>query len=68
MRMTLDITITPDGRVKADVVGGQGETCITEILAGLEALLGLATVTKLKPEYEWDEQAVRMLQQQEVRA
>lgn len=63
-KMTIDITIAADGQVTADVVGGHGPTCITELLAGLENLLGAADVTRLKPEHAWDDDAVQMLQQQ----
>lgn len=66
MKMTLEILITANGQVKAEVVDGVGPACITEVLGPLEALLGKATETHHKPEYEWDEEVVQMLQQQEV--
>lgn len=68
MKMTIDIFIGRDGKVTADVVGGHGPVCITEILAGLEELLGEASSTDLKPEYEWDPEVIQMLQRQEVQA
>lgn len=66
MQMTIEIIITPGGQVRAEVVDGIGPKC-TEALAGLEALLGEASETHLKPEYEWDEEALRLIGQQEVR-
>lgn len=68
MKMTIDILIAADGQVKAEVVDGKGPACITEVLEPLEALLGQATETHLKPEYEWDEEVVQMLRQQEARS
>ena len=68
MKMTIDIFISAEGKVTADVVGGHGPVCITEILAGLEELLGEADVTKIKPEYQWDDEVVQMLLRQEVGA
>lgn len=68
MKMKLHILITADGQIKAEVVDGAGPACITEVLEPLEALLGPASETHLKPEYEWDEEVVQMLQQQEAQA
>lgn len=66
MKMSINIVITADGQVKADVVDGRGPACITEVLAGLEQLLGEADTTRLKPEHQWDTEVVQMLRQQEV--
>lgn len=66
-QMNIDIVIEPNGQVHADVVDGVGPKCITEVLAGLEELLGEASVTHLKPSYEWDEEVLDLIRQQEVR-
>lgn len=66
--MKIDILIRPDGTVVADVINGQGHACITKLLAPLEELLGKASTTRLKPEYEWDEEVVQMLQRQKVQS
>jgi hypothetical protein len=68
MKMTLNIVIGPDGQVKADVQGGRGPVCITEILGPLEGLLGEADRTDIKPEFAIDEEAQRIIQQQGVRS
>lgn len=39
------------GDFSADVLGHEGPGCLDEILAGLEELVGDATVTRTKPEY-----------------
>lgn len=68
MKMTIDILITPDGQIKADVVDGhQGKACITKLLAGLQELLGEPGTTKLKPEYQLDMEVINILRQQEVK-
>jgi len=59
MKVTIDIKIHPNGQIEADVIGGQGHTCISDILAGLEALVGEASTTRLKPEYEWEPDIVQ---------
>ncbi len=49
--MEIIIKIGEGGKVTAEVLGGHGPVCISEVLAGLEALLGGASNTELKPEY-----------------
>ena len=39
------------GDFSADVLGHEGPGCLDQILAELEGLIGPATVTKKKPEY-----------------
>jgi len=68
MKMAVQIIITKDGQVSADVIGGRGDLCITHILAGLEELLGPADNTKLKPEYQFDTEVTAILRSQEVKA
>lgn len=68
MKMTVDIFISPDGKVTADVIDGQGKACISQVLAELEAMLGEATTTKLKPEFQWDTEAIQLLREQGVTA
>ena len=66
MKMQINFVIRPDGQVVADVVGGKGPVCITEILGPLEELLGEAATTELKPEYAIDEEVVQILREQGV--
>ena len=66
MKMQINVVITKEGQVVADVVGGQGKLCITEILGPIEELLGKATTTKLKPEYEFDQEVVQIMRDQGV--
>lgn len=63
-QVQVNIVITPDGQVAVDVVGGKGKSCITEILGPIEELLGEATDTKLKPEYEIDHVVVQIMRDQ----
>ena len=66
MKMTITFTIGPDGQGKADVEGGRGPVCVTEVLEPLERLLGKAGRTNYKPEYELDHDAIRLIQQLEA--
>lgn len=66
MKVTVNFVITKDGRVAVDVVGGQGKICVTEILGPIEELLGKATTTKLKPEYELDQEVIQIMRDQGV--
>lgn len=60
--MEIIISITEKGEVKADIVGGKGRGCM-DVLAPLEDLLGQASQTGLKPEYQWDEEVVSLLKE-----
>lgn len=66
MKVNVTFMIGPNGEVVADVVGGQGKVCITEILGPLEELLGTASYTKHKPEYALDREVIRLLKGQEA--
>lgn len=62
----VNFVIAPDGQVAIDVIGGKGKGCITEILGPMEELLGQASTTKLKPEYEFDQEVVQIMRDQGV--
>jgi len=66
MKVTVNFVISPKGEVLADVVGAQGRICMTEILEQIEELLGQASYTKKKPEYELDLEIVQVLRDQGV--
>ena len=66
MKVTVNFVIGPRGEVIADVVGAQGKVCMTEIMEQIEELLGQASYTKKKPEYELDLEIVQVLRDQGV--
>ena len=63
-QVQVNFVITADGQVAIDVIGGKGKGCITEILGPIEELLGEATHTKTKPEYEIDHVVVQLMRDQ----
>jgi hypothetical protein len=54
MKKAIEVVFTIDeesGDLTADVKGAQGPTCLDEVLAGLDDLLGQPAQTVKKPEY-----------------
>ena len=66
MKVTVNFVISPDGKIAVDVIGAKGKACMTQILEEIEALIGPASDTRLKPEYELDHEVIEILRDQGV--
>lgn len=66
MKIVVEITISPQGQMTVDVKGAKGPVCM-DVLEQLEALVGEASQTQRKPEYELDVEVLEALRDQGVR-